>query len=166
MTDEEIEAYYASERTNDPYAERHWYENQFFVDGIPIDPVQRYYFDMTPNEERCQTELDDWWDEPYIVTIGFTRDTYKEYIHRLGEDYKNFMTEEEFVESKAKEYKQWCERYSDGYRYDVRVLNGGGWDRSFNIGCFDNLEDAIEKAKDYKRKRYRIMQIDIHALPF
>lgn len=166
MTHEDIEAYYERERDNDPYAERHWYENQFFVDGIPVDPVQRYYFDMTPNEERCEEEVEDWWDKPYIVTQGFTRDTYKEYIHRVGEGYKNLMTEEEFVEGKAKGYQQWCERYSDGYRYDVRVLNGGAWDRSLNLGTFDNLDDAIEKAKKYKRGKYRSMQIDEDFIPF
>ena len=28
MTNEEIDAYYTRERANDPYAERHYYENQ------------------------------------------------------------------------------------------------------------------------------------------
>lgn len=160
MTHEEIEAYYDRERANDPYSERHWYKNQFFVVGIPINPVQRYYFDMTPNEERCQAEINDWWDKPYIVTQGFVRDTYKEYVQRMGEDYENLETKEAFTRRKEKEYKQWDECFSDGYRYDVHVLNGGAWDRSLNLGHFDNIEDAIAKAKAYKPREYKIMSID------
>lgn len=47
------------DRASDPYGERHRYEAQNFVDGIPIDPVQRYYFDMTPNDERSNEEVED-----------------------------------------------------------------------------------------------------------
>jgi len=148
MTNEEIEAYYERERKNDPYSERHYYSNQTLIEGIPIEPVMRYYFDMTPNDERPRAEINDWWDKPYITVQGFIRDTYKEYLERM----KDFETEreEEFNERKQKELKEWFEIFKDGYRYDVRCLNGGAWDRSLNLGNFDNLEDALALAKSYE----------------
>jgi len=149
MTDEEIEEYYERERANDPYAERHYYDNQQKVEGIPINPVQRYYFDMTAHDDRDQKEIDDWWEQPYIVTESFRVDTYKEYLVRM-KDSENIETEEEFDKRRNASKKSWEEDWKGGIRYTVRCLDGGAWDRTTWKGSFDNMDDALKLAKSLK----------------
>lgn len=149
MTNEEIDAYYTRERMNDPYAERHYYESQRKIEGIPLNPVQRYYFDMTPNEERDQREVDDWWDQPYIVTEVFEKDIYKDYLVRTKDNLK-IETEDEFNKRQKISATEWEKAFPGGIRYDVRCLDGGAWDRSTWKGSFDNINDALELAKSLK----------------
>ncbi|WP_440986243.1 hypothetical protein ACQHIH_21320 (plasmid) [Xanthomonas sontii] len=35
---------------------------------LPIDPELPERFDDTPNDARSKEELDQWWDQPYLVT--------------------------------------------------------------------------------------------------
>jgi len=150
MTDEEFDAYYERERANDPYAERHFFENQRKIEGIPVNPIQRFYFDLTPNEERPGREVDEWWGEPYITTQGFGKDFYEDYCERM-KDSGVLETKDEWVKRKSKEFDQWIEAWKEGIRYDVRCLDGGAWDRSSSKGYFDNFDDALEFAKSLKR---------------
>jgi hypothetical protein len=36
---------------------------------IPLDPKLPKTFDATPNDSRSKTQLDQWWDRPYGVTL-------------------------------------------------------------------------------------------------
>ena len=50
------------------YMDANRYDNQIeFVEGIPFNPVLRPEFDMTPNDDREDLEIADWWNKPYIV---------------------------------------------------------------------------------------------------
>src|SRR5690606_7575640 len=37
---------------------------------LPLDPELPEGFDCTPNDERSSAQLDEWWDQPYLVTNG------------------------------------------------------------------------------------------------
>lgn len=37
---------------------------------LPVDPDLPDGFDCTPNDERSTVDLDQWWDQPYLVTNG------------------------------------------------------------------------------------------------
>ncbi len=149
MTDEERDLYMERELKNDPYAERHYFKNQEKVEGIPINPIQRFYFDMTPNENRDLREIDDWWNEPYITTQNFGMDSHKEYVIRMGESAT--INKEAWLKERDESLIRWTKAWKEGIRYDVRCLNGDAWDRSTNLGHFDNLDDALELAKSYKK---------------
>ncbi len=122
------------------YQARHFIENQETMDGIPIDPIQRQSFDITPNDDRPQREIDEWWDVKYIVTQSFGRDTYQEYSKRV----ENPDPEKQWTNDRKERKKRWLENYPDGYRYTVRCLDGGAWDRSTNQGSCGSLNEAIE----------------------
>ncbi len=133
----------------DTYLERNYIENQFDkVDGICIDPEMRWGFNSTDHNERERKEIDDWWDVLFITTQGWSRDTYLEYTNRMnGHDIED---EEDWNQSRAEQMKQWFEHYPDGFRYDVRCLDGNAWDRSTNCGHFDNLQSALNFIQDMK----------------
>jgi len=148
MIIDEIDAYMERELSSDFYCERHYYDNQIKVEGVPINPVLRYYFDSTPNEDRNKKEMADWFDMPYIVTRCFVRDTYKEYLSRMGES-DTIQTKEEWESERTLRIIDWNSEWKEGLIYVVRCLNGGAWDRSSNLGHFDNLDDALSFAKSY-----------------
>ena len=132
----------------DSYLERNYIENQFnVIDGVCINPELRWDFDITPNEDREQKEVDDWWGVPYISTQGFGRDTYREYSTRCTGEIES---ESDWLHNRAKSLKEWNDSYPDGFRYDVRCLDGGAWDRSTNLGHFPSLEDALNFIKEMK----------------
>lgn len=37
---------------------------------LPVDPDLPAAFDETPHEDRSQAELEQWWDQPFLVTNG------------------------------------------------------------------------------------------------
>ena len=136
------------EYAQDEYLERHYFKNQSVViDGVPIEPDLRWDFNVTDNNDRDPREIEDWWDKPYITTQGFIRDTYIEYKLRVS-GYDDIETEEIWNNRRSDELKKWFEWYPDGYRYDVRCLDGGAWDRSTSIGHYSNLEDALASIKE------------------
>ncbi len=136
------------EYTQDEYLERHYYKNQSVViDGVPVDPDLRWDFEVTDNNDRDPREIDDWWDKPFIRSQGFTRDTYIEYKLRMS-DYDDLDNEEDWKNRRAEELKKWFEWYPDGYRYDVRCLDGGAWDRSTNLGHYSSLKCALDAIKE------------------
>ena len=91
---------------------------------FPINPPLPDGFDVTPNDERPEWQLDHLWDRPYIQI----------------DDYSN-ESEHDDVN------KNWIEAWSTGKRYASRCLDGGAWDRSTNWGMFATLEEAIECCK-------------------
>ena len=112
--------------------------------------------DFKDISERSETHLAKWFGRAYIRTQEFGEDNYKEYCERMAytqdKDYNGdytLETEEEFNTRRAENFKKWCEHWSeDGIRYDVRILDGGAWDRTTNKGSYKTLEEALEVAKE------------------
>jgi len=68
---------------------------------------------------------------------------YQEHAHRCGDACESYN---EWLVRITKERAEWIEWFPDGVRYDVRVLDGGAWDRSTNKGSFKTFEEALEIA--------------------
>ena len=106
--------------------------------------------------DRSESHLAKWFNRAYIRTQDFGEDNYQEYCERMAytqeEDYQGeykLDTEEEFNTRRVKDEKKWREWWPDnGIRYDVRILDGGAWDRTTNKGNYKTLEEAMEVAKD------------------
>ena len=113
---------------------------------IYIDPEVPEWMDNKDIEDRSETHIKKWWGRAYIRTQEYTEDTYIDYCERMG-DYKELETEEEFNTRRKKSKEQWFNHWKGGTRYDVRILDGGAWDRTTNKGSFDNLDEAIEYCK-------------------
>lgn len=122
---------------------------------IYINPKVPSWMDDKDINDRSQSHLDKWFDRPYIRTQNFIEDTYKEYLERMSytqeESYKGdytLETEKEFNTRREEDFKNWCNKWgADGIRYDLRILDGGAWDRTTNKGSFSTLEEATKVAK-------------------
>ena len=122
---------------------------------IYINPKVPKWMNFKDINDRSETHLAKWWCRAYIKTQDFGEDSYKEYLERMSytqkEGYQGeykLDTEEEFDTRRAKDLKSWCEYWgADGIRYDVRILDGGAWDRTTNKGSYKTLEEAMEVAK-------------------
>ena len=121
------------------------------VDGIAVNPKLPKNFDDTPNEERCGDEVYEWWDRAFIITQEFDKDNYKDYCKRMKWSVENsdyvLDTKEEFKTRRKQDKANWFGWWKDGIRFDVRILDGGAWDRSSAVNHFDNLDDAVDLAK-------------------
>lgn len=146
---DELDRIYA-ESASEPYLPTHRPSAQRLVDGIPVDPTQRRYFDNTANEERDPQEVADWWNLPYIVSRHYREPdaSYSDFCERL-EEYGT-STQETEVDYNARMERQrrsWFESWPSGVCYDVRCLDGGAWDRSTWRGTFASEAEAVAHAK-------------------
>jgi len=122
---------------------------------IPINPKLRPDFDNTPNEDRSPAEIAKWWDKPFIVTTTYEQTlgdkTHADYVARVKEwnEKANFPTtpRDEWEKQRAEQKIKWFESFPSGTRYEVRCLDGGGWDRSTWRGTFAKLSEAVSFAK-------------------
>jgi len=140
--------YIGEEIEIDSYKEIHYLENQTLIKGIPINPCLRKYFDQTPNSEREDLEIDDWWNQPFIITTSLSEriETYESYLSRVTsfKDMQIDIESEEVFNIRMEEQKQnFLKNYPSGHCYIVRCLDGGAWDRSSWKGDFDSLEAAL-----------------------
>ncbi|WP_456391212.1 hypothetical protein [Hydrogenimonas sp.] len=123
----------------------------FEIDGIKINPELPENFDCTPNDERSSEELDEWWEKPYILITELSLESWPEYYHRLKYEHgcndDEIGTKEEFEKKNTERRESWFKTWPTGFRYDVRVLDGGAWDRSTNKGSYPTFEEALEVAK-------------------
>jgi len=125
------------------------------VKKIYINPKVPQWMDFKDINDRSESHLAKWWGRAYIRTQDFGEDNHQEYLERMAytqdKDYRGdstLETEEEFNTRRAKDFKSWCEHWGDdGIRYDVRMLDGGAWDRTTNYGSYKTLEEALEVAK-------------------
>lgn len=117
---------------------------------FPINPKLPDDFDCTPNHERSESELNEWWEKPFIVTSGYipADSSYDNYVGRVEKYGMAAQVKSEWEEEQEKFKKNWFENFPTGDRYEVRCLDGGAWDRSTNWGFFGSLEEAEEKAKN------------------
>ncbi len=118
------------------------------VNGIPVDPVLRPDFDMTPNEMRELQEKEDWWGQPFIVTCNWDdmSETWEEYSERLSKYDMEVKPKEEFIKDQARQKEGWFKGWPSGTRYEVRCLDGGAWDRSTGRAMVATFEQALEIA--------------------
>lgn len=145
--------YIGQQVTLSPYEDKHRPENQIQVEGIPINPTLRDDFDSTPNEDREELEISDWWGRPFIRlhTWADMSDSYNGYLARVSEieDYTP-KSREMFDHEQDERRAKWFESWPTGIRYDVRCLDGGAWDRSTSWAMVGDLKDAIAIAKSGK----------------
>lgn len=121
------------------------------VDGIAVNPKLPKNFYDTPNEERSDDEVNEWWTRAFITTQKFGKDDYKDYCKRMRSSVDNgtyvLETKEEFKIRRKQDKKDWFGYWNGGVRFDVRILDGGAWDRPTAKGQFNNLDDAVKLAK-------------------
>lgn len=125
----------------------------FKIDGIVVNPKLSKYFDSTPIERRSQKELDKFWCKPYIIIEELEQETWEEYYHRLKAPPCSFTdekigTKENYLERLKTERYNWLKEWHTGFRYNLRCLDGGAWDRSTNHGFYATLEEAVTAAKE------------------
>jgi len=119
------------------------------IDGIHVNPERPEDFGCTPNEERSAEEMDKWWEVPYVEVDGFSvpDENYQAFVERMT-GYAQQVEKEAEYNAQIEEWRRgWFEAYPTGYRFTVRCLDGGAWDRPTNYGCFGALADAIHRAK-------------------
>lgn len=122
---------------------------------IYINPKVPEWMDFKDINDRSKSHMDKWWCRPYIITQDFMHDTYEDYCERIAYtqeddyvgDYK-IETELEFNTRRIEENKRWHDDWGDdGIRYDVRILDGGAWDRTSNKGSYRTLKEAMDVCK-------------------
>jgi len=128
----------------------------FEKDGIFVNPELPENFNITPNEERSEDEISEWWDNPYILIYELEQESWIEHYERLtNEDDWNdeqVGTQESWEKELSKHRKYWYETWHTGFKYEVRCLDGGAWDRSTWHGSFATFEEALKVAKKIKLK--------------
>lgn len=139
------------------YKDEYKPENQRQIDGICINPKQRWLFDALANNLRPFEEHQDWFQQPYIVTYDYrpSDDSYESFVERM-KGYADYQESESKIESKAEwttrteqQKTSFFEKFPSGTRFDVRCYDGGAWDRSTAIGWAGSMEQAISIAKAY-----------------
>lgn len=122
----------------------------FEIDGIYVNPILPEEFDITPHDERDE-EMNFWWYKPYILIEELQQESWEEHYYRLKNecdwDDEKIGTKEDYEKELAERKKSWFETWHTGFRYEVRCLDGGAWDRSTNYGMYATFEEAIELAK-------------------
>lgn len=123
----------------------------FIIDNIMINPKLRINFDSTSNEKRNDKEVEKFWGKPYILVEELELESWEEHYYRL----KNLGWNDEKIGNKEewnkylKESKDlWNSEFVSGFRYTVRCLDGGAWDRSSWKGTFSDFDEALNFAKD------------------
>ena len=120
------------------------------IEGILVNPIEPEYIDFKDINERSEEHLEEWWNKPFIRITGYEApdNSYEEYYERLKDFNMELENEEEFYLRIERDKKSWFEYWGeDGLRYDVRILDGGAWDRTTNKGSYKTLEEALEVAK-------------------
>ncbi len=123
--------------------------HSFEIQKIRVNPKQRKYFDSTPNEDRTQKELQEYWDKPYIIIDELQQKSWIEHkirLQEMGWDAEKIGSKEAFQERQKESRLDWTKNWGV-HRYSVRCLDGGAWDRSTNHGCYRTFEEALQVAK-------------------
>jgi hypothetical protein len=121
----------------------------FEIDGIYINPELPEEFDITPHDER-DDEMNWWWYKPYIFIDELEQESWEEHYYRLKEsDWSDekIESEEKWNKYLVEQKENWYKEFPLGFRYTLRILDGGAWDRSTWKGIFNNFDEAMEAAK-------------------
>jgi predicted nuclease with TOPRIM domain len=121
------------------------------IDGILVNPITPEWMDFKDINERSEEHLEEWFNKPYIRVTRYEApdNSYEEYFERLKDCNMELESEEEFNTRIARDKKSWFNKWGeDGLRYDVRILDGGAWDRTTNKGSYSTLEEALKVAKE------------------
>tara|TARA_R110001592_G_scaffold221139_2_gene475827 strand:+ start:33910 stop:34368 length:459 start_codon:yes stop_codon:yes gene_type:complete len=134
--------------TPSKYLDKHYFDSQtsWVAPNVPLNPVMRGDFDMTPNTDRDPLEIEHWWGIPYIVTFPYemTDRSYQAYLDRLKTyGIANIDTEIDWLRREEERKNSWFKKWPSGVRFDVRCLTGGAWDRSSSIAMVESLAKAI-----------------------
>jgi hypothetical protein len=111
----------------------------------PINPKLPPRFYITPNDERSQAEILEWWNKPYIVTLdaddeeAFTR----QHQARLRAEFPD-LADPNVEALVAKHRADWLAAWPSGTSHTVDCLDGGAWDRPSVWGVFGTLEEALK----------------------
>lgn len=125
-------------------------ETTQIIDGIKINPNVPKWMDSKPLKERTVAHLAEWSYRPYIIyEVQRNAIPYEKYASAMGRIPHPPMSIKEYEQTQAIIERGWNNLYPCG-RYTVRVLDWGCHDKPSDIGFFNNLEDAIEYAKNYK----------------
>lgn len=122
------------------------------MNDILINPKVPKWMDCKDIEDRSSSHLEKWWNVPYIVFETFEKEPYNKFIKRLKK--MNMVIDERFEDyeiRKKEEFLSWIKKWNNGIRYDVRMLDGGAWDRTTWKGSFDTVDKAIEYCKNLKK---------------
>ena len=133
-----------------PYLDEHRPEVQECIHGIPINPNLRSGFDDTANDDRDPLEISDWWGRPFIRTESWddNAESWASHVKRLKQYPSIEIIEKEVYEAQQIESKKgWLGSFPTGIRYEIRCLDGGGWDRSTLWGMVGSLEEAMQIIK-------------------
>ena len=122
--------------------------HSFTIENIKVNPILRPDFDNTPNEDRTQKELNEYWNKPYIIIDTLHQEPFIEHVTRMNElGYYELETEEAFNLRQKESRDIFYSCFPDGFKYQVRCLDGGAWDRSTMKGNFNTFNEALEFAR-------------------
>ncbi|WP_198266662.1 hypothetical protein [sulfur-oxidizing endosymbiont of Gigantopelta aegis] len=120
------------------------------VRGVCVNPVLRDDFDYTPNDARPNQEVQDWWGRAFVIESEYYAPdaSYEDYMERMASYDMDYSVEskEEWAERTDKSRRLFEEKFPTGKRYDVRVLDGGAWDRSTWKATVATLDEAVNIA--------------------
>ena len=132
------------------YQGKHRFRAEDCCGGVLINPVLPDAFDDTPNDARHQSDIEDWWGRPFIVTHTLEQrlEDYSDYEARCRRDgWKPSRTADEWEAQQENIRQQWKQHYPSGTAYTVHCLDGGAWDRSTWWGDADSLDAALVIAR-------------------
>lgn len=134
-------------------------KHTFEIDGVIINPELPEDFDITPNDERSEEEINNWWNKPYILIDELQQESWEEHYHRLKTPIYGFTdeqigTKENWLKHLKEQKENWYKEYPDGFRYNLRCLDGGAWDRSTNHGFYATFDEAIKAAKELQTNTF------------
>lgn len=118
---------------------------------ILINPKVPKWMDSKDIEERSPKHIEKWWNVPYITFETFEKEPYPKFIKRVGK--LGISIDESFQEyelRKTRDFQFWLAKWPKGIRYDIRMLDGGAWDRTTWHGSFTTLEEAIESCNELR----------------
>lgn len=115
---------------------------------VLINPNIPKWMDNKDIEKRSGSHIEKWWNVPYIVFETFEKEPYSKFKKRMTKlNYNVDESWEEYELRKKEEFLEWINTWGTGIRYDVRMLDGGAWDRTSWKGSFNNLDEAIKHCK-------------------
>jgi len=119
------------------------------VGGVCINPTLREGFNSTKHSDRPDIELSDWWNVPYILECAYepSDNSYTEYVKRIttvgAELGFELQEEKDWLLAQEGNLGSFLSSYPLGFAYQVRMIDGGCWDRSSLIGTYASLEEAL-----------------------